>query len=190
MHGELGFDLKAAGQRGKGFHEPSAEHAIAREHVGERLPEHMGDKSAQQPIAGAMAGPVGRLLAVDPDGANHVEPLAQQHVDHGAGARRIVGGVAVDQHVDVGVDVGEHAAHHVAFALPQLTAGDGAGLRRHFDGAVAGIVVIDVDVGVRQRGAEISHHLADGGFLVVARHQHRNPVAADDVGRGLRAAFG
>ena len=29
-----------------------------------------------------------------------------------------------------------------------------------------------------QRGAEVAHHLADRGFLVVAGHQHRDPAAA------------
>ena len=60
-------------------------------------------------------------------------------------ARRIVGGVAVDQHVDVGVDVGEHAPHHVALALVRLAAHDGAGRARDLDGAVGRIVVVDVD---------------------------------------------
>ena len=44
-------------------------------------------------------------------------------------ARRIVGGVAVDQHVDVGFDVVEHPPHHVTFALMGLAAHDGAGAR-------------------------------------------------------------
>ena len=42
-------------------------------------------------------------------------------------ARRVVGGVAVDQHVDVGLDVGEHAPHHVALALVRLAPHHGAG---------------------------------------------------------------
>ena len=61
------------------------------------------------------------------------------------GARRIVGGVAVDQHVDVGLDVGEHAPHHEALALALLAPNDGAGLGRRFDRAIGGIVVVNVD---------------------------------------------
>ena len=106
------------------------------------------------------------------------------------GARRVVGGVAVDQHVDVGVDVGEHAPHHAALALVLLAPDDGAGLGRRLDGAVGGIVVVDVDAGLRQRRAEIGHDLADGGLLVVARHQHRDPAAAHDFGGGARIPFG
>ena len=109
-------------------------------------------------------------------------------LDHAARARRVVGGVAVDQHVDVGVDVGEHAPHHAALALVLLAADDGAGPGRRLDGAVGGIVVVDVDAGLRQRRAEIGHDLADGRLLVVARHQHRDPAAAHDSG-GVRIPF-
>ena len=138
----------------------------------------MGDEAGQQPVAGAMAEAVGRLLAIDADGHDHVEPVVDQLVDHRRRARRVVGGVAVDQHVDVGLDVGEHAPHHVALALVGLAADHGAGLLRRLDGAVGRIVVVDVDRGVRQRGAEIGHDLGDRALLVVARHQHRDLVPA------------
>ena len=67
----------------------------------------------------------------------------------------VVGGVAVDQHVDVGLDVGEHPAHHVALALVRLPPHHGAGGARDLGGAVGRVVVVDVDRGLRQRGAEI-----------------------------------
>ena len=140
--------------------------------------EHMGDKAGQQPVARAVAEAIGRLLAIDPDRADHVEPLGHELLDHPPRARRIVGGVAIDQHVDVGLDVGEHAPHHAALALALLAPDDGAGLGRRLDGAVGGIVVVNVDAGLRQRRAEIGHDLADGGLLIVARHQHRDPAAA------------
>jgi hypothetical protein len=63
-----------------------------------------------------------------------------------------------------------------------LAADDRPGLPRSLDCAVGGVVVIDVDRGVRQRRAEIGHNLADRGFLVVAGHQHRNPAQADNLG--------
>ena len=51
-------------------------------------------------------------------------------------------------------------------------------LRVHRDGfrhrAVAGIVVIDIDDGGGQGGMEITHHLGDGRFLIVAGHQNCN----------------
>jgi len=43
-------------------------------------------------------------------------------------------------------------------------------------GAVSGIVVVDVDRGLGQLGAEIGDHLADGRLLVEAGHQHRQAL--------------
>src|SRR6185436_4391180 len=63
-----------------------------------------------------------------------------------------------------------------------------AGLGRCVGGAVGGIVVVNVDAGPRQRRTEIGHDLADGRFLIVARHQHRNPAAAHDFG-GVHISF-
>lgn len=43
---------------------------------------------------------------------------------------------------------------------------------RDFGGAVGGVVVIHVDIGIRQCCFEIAYHLADGDFLVVTRKKH------------------
>ena len=48
----------------------------------------------------------------------------------------IVGQVAVGHDVDVGLDVGEHAADDIALALLPLGTDDGAGVARDLDGAV------------------------------------------------------
>ena len=101
--------------------------------------------------------------------------IVDQRVDHARRARRIIGRVAIDQHVDVGIDIGEHAPHHMALALAALAAHLGAGRARHLDGAIRRIVVVDEDLGRRQRLAKIGDHGRDRGFLVEARHQNRNP---------------
>src|SRR5260363_374502 len=86
------------------------------------LTEHFGEKARQHPIAGAMAHAIGRLLLVDPQSHDHVEMLGHEPLDHAWRARRIIGGVAIDQHVDVGIDIGKHSPDHMAFALPPLAA--------------------------------------------------------------------
>ena len=94
-----------------------------------------------------------------------------EHARRGGG---IVGVVAIDQDIDVGFDIGEHAADDVAFALQALAPHDRAGRPRLQHRMVGGVVVVDVDHGVRQRPLEVRHDLADRGFLVSARDQHRN----------------
>ena len=120
VDGELGLDLEAARQHGERLHEAAREYAVARQHVLEARPEHAGDDRGEQPVAGAMAGAVGGVIAIDPVAHHHVEPLLEQARDHGRRARRVIGGIAVDQHVDVGLHVGEHAPHHEALTLVLL----------------------------------------------------------------------
>ena len=122
-----------------------------------------------------MAGPVGGANLIDAQAHHHVEAIVHQHLDHARGARRVVGRIAIDQHVDVGVDIGEHAPHHVALALAAFAAHLGAGLARHCGGAIFRIIVVDVDIGRRQRFAKVGHDRGDGRFLVEAWHQNSNP---------------
>lgn len=101
--------------------------------------------------------------------------VAFEHFVH-HGGRRVcrVGVVAIRHDVYVGINVFKHGADHVALALAWLLANDRPLGCRDFGGAVGGVVVIHVDVGIRQCCFEIAYHLADGDFLVIARKQHRN----------------
>ena len=121
-----------------------------------------------------MAGPVGGDRLVDAKAHHHVEVVVDQRVDHARGARGVIGRIAIDQHIDVGIDIGEHAPDHMPLALAALAAHDGAGAARDIDGAVLRIVVVDENFGGRQRFAKIGNDGRDGGFLVEARHQNRN----------------
>src|SRR5262249_59877564 len=124
-----------------------------------------------------MTAAVGRLVLIDARPDHHVETLFDETRAHDAGARRIVGGVAIHQNVEVRVDVGEHSPHDVALALVPLAPHQRAGGARDLAGAVGGIVVVDVDRGLGQRGAEIGDHFADGRLLVEAGHQDRHALA-------------
>ena len=103
-----------------------------------------------------MARPIGGLDLVDAKAHHHVEMVRYQRIDHARRAGRVIGRIAVDQHVDVGVDVGEHAPDHMALALAPFAAHLGAGLARHRNGAIRRIVVVDEDLGRRQRLAKIA----------------------------------
>ena len=101
--------------------------------------------------------------------------IRQQRVDHARRAGGVVGGVAIDQHIDIGIDIGEHPPDHMTLALAAFAAHLRAGIARDRDGAIRRIVVVDEDFGRRQRFAKIGDDGGDRGFLVEARHQNRNP---------------
>ena len=127
-----------------------------------------------------MAGPIGRLYLVDALADHHVEVFAHELLDHARRARRIIGRIAIDQHIDIGVDVGEHAPHHIALALAAFAAHLGAGRPRDLDGAVGRIVVVDIDLRRGQRAREIG----DDGRTAASSLKHGMSTAIridDDV---------
>ena len=154
MNSQFRLNLEAARENGKRFHETARERPIARENIGERTSEHVGDKAGEQPVADAMAEAIGRLLAIDTDGNDHVEPVLDKLADHRRRTRRVIGRIAVNQHVDVRFDIIEHPSHHVAFALMALAADDSACLPGNFDRAVGRVIVVDVHPGPQAMPSE------------------------------------
>ena len=175
VHAEFGFDLETIRQHRKGFDEAAREHAVAGKDILEGLAEHRREKAGQHPVAGAVAGPVGGDRLIDAKAHHHVEMVvdagfrscAARWRRHRSRRRR--------------------PAHRCRRRHRRTCAGPrgpcpggarcapGAGRARHLDGAVLRIVVVDEDLGRRQRLAKIGDDGRDRGFLVVARHQNRNP---------------
>ena len=122
-----------------------------------------------------MAAPIGGLDLIDAKAHHHIETIRHQRIDHARGAGGVVGGIAVDQNIDIGVDVGEHAPDHMTLALAAFAAHLGAGLARHRHGTIRRIVVVNEYPGRWQHLAKIGNDGGDGGLLVEARHQNGNP---------------
>ena len=104
----------------------------------------------------------------------HVRAAGQDGLAQLARSLRRVGVVAVHHDVAVRVDVAEHLAHDVALALARLwdhrrTGGCGK-LRR----SVGRVVVVHVDLRLRQLPTEVGHDLGNRDFLVIAGDQDRD----------------
>ncbi len=97
-----------------------------------------------------MPGPVGGLVLLDAQSDHHVEVLVDQRIDHSRRRGGVIGRVAVDQQIDVGLDIGKHPPDHVALALAAFAADFGTGREGAGPGAVGGVVVVDVDPGIGQ----------------------------------------
>ena len=83
-----------------------------------------------------MAPSISGLFLIDAQAYHHVKTLVHELLDHAGGARGIVGRVAIDQDIDIGIDVGEHSPHHMALALTAFAAHLGAGFTGDGGGAV------------------------------------------------------
>ena len=175
MDGHLRLNLEASREHGIGLDEREVERAVSGHDIGDVRIEQAVDGTADQPVAEIVER---TLVLLEVGGA---QSIADHHVvafenliHHGGGCVRGIGVVTIRHDVHVGVDVFEHGANHVAFALARFLADDCALAGRDFRRAVGGVVVIHVNVGARQCCLEITHYLADGDFLVIARQQYGN----------------
>lgn len=175
VDGHLGLNLEAARQHGVGFDEGEREGTVAGHDVGDVGVEQAVDRTAHQTVTEVVER---ALVLLEVGGAQAVADyhvVAFEHLIHHDGRRVCrIGVIAIRHDVHVGVDVFEHGANHVAFALAWFLADDCALAGRDFRRAVGGVVVIHVNVGARQCCLEITHYLADGDFLVIARQQYGN----------------
>src|SRR5579872_4693460 len=115
---------------------------------------------------------IGRPLGREPAPDYHIERLGGENLDHLRSDRRLVGVIAIDEHVDIGIDVAEHPPDDVTLALHGLVADDracGLGARRR---VIAGVIVVNVDGRCRQCGAKVTDDMRNGHLLIEARNEH------------------
>ena len=77
---------------------------------------------------------LGRLA--NPAADHHIELFIEHPRDQAWGRCRIVGRIAIGHHIDVGIDIGEHAPHHRALALDPFGPHERPCRLRQRDGAV------------------------------------------------------
>lgn len=95
-------------------------------------------------------------------------------LDHGWGGIGRVGIVTVGHDIDISIDVLEHRADDIPLALAGLLTDDYTFSRGDFRGVICGVVVVDVDSGVRQCHLEVPDDFTDGDFFVVTGEKYRN----------------
>ena len=86
-------------------------------------------------------------------------------------ASSFVGRIAVHQHKDVGVNVGEHPTHDVSLSLTRLVTNNRARSLSDVNGAIGRIVVVNVDCRQREGLAKGRDRLPNRQFFIEARHE-------------------
>ena len=172
MNRQFRFRFEPGGQGGKRFDEAAREHTIAGQHITDPVAENPLHDSGQQTIAEPVALPVSGGDVGDPGAVDHIQAVLRQQAKHRGCRPRVVGIVAIHQNVCIRLDIGEHAADDVAFALQRFMPHDRSGGPGHARGIVAGVVVVDVNRRLGQRGAKIGDHFRDGDRFVVTGDQH------------------
>jgi hypothetical protein len=111
--------------------------------------ENISHQCGQDVIAEAMAFSVGFDAPGHSRAINEVEIFLDRSANHARGSLSFISRVAVHQHKDVGVNVGEHATDDISLSLTRLITNNRARSVSDVDSAIGGIVVVNVDC--RQR---------------------------------------
>src|ERR1041385_7669888 len=88
------------------------------------IAENMSDNPGDQLIAKAVTWAICLLYLSHARRVHHVELLVDQHPYEHDGRAGVIGVVTVNQDINVGLDVGEHAPYHIALALQWLATAD------------------------------------------------------------------
>lgn len=175
MDGHFGLNFEATRKHWVSLDECERKRSVTGHDVGDVRMEQAVDRTAHQTVTEVVER---ALVLLEVGGAQAIADyhvVAFEHLIHHGRCRVCrIGVIAIRHDVHVGVDVFEHGANHVAFALARFLADDCTLAGRDFRRAVGGVVVIHVNVGAWQCCLEITHYLADGDFLVIARQQYGN----------------
>jgi hypothetical protein len=174
VHRELGLDVESLGGRRKRLHEASRKYPVSREHVVEVETEQTPIQRAEQTIPGFVPGPELALVAGGRHSCahDHVETVAPESSDEFRSGGCVVGVVSVDHDIQIGIDVAEHLADHVALARADRPVHRCAGRRGDLSSSVSRSVVEHVDLGIGNRATKPCDHSSDRLFFVAARDDH------------------
>ena len=128
-----------------------------------------------------MAAPVGFLDLGLARADDHIQILAHQPCNERRCGGGFIGRVTVRHDIDIGLNVGEHAADDMTLALHPFGADNRPGGAGGVNRRVAAVIVININGGTGQRGAEIGNSLPNRCGFVVAREDH------GDAGNGCHA---
>src|SRR5690348_13014828 len=124
MDADLGLDLEPRREDRKTLHEAPREDSEPGEDIAEASAKETREQPGKELVPKHMPPPIGLFLLVTTGSDDHVELLGEQKVHHRRSGLRIIGQVAVGHHVNVGIDVSEHAPHDMALALLLLGTND------------------------------------------------------------------
>jgi len=136
MHRQLSFDFEASRHGGEGFDVTARKNLVARQHIGELPAENVSHHCGQDVIPEAMTSSVGFHALRHSRAIDEVEIFVDRSANHARGSLGFIGRVAVDQHVDVGIDVGEHATDDISLSLTRLVANNRACGFSNVNGAI------------------------------------------------------
>src|ERR1700732_3796586 len=127
-----------------------------------------------------MAGAVSIPLIAHPPSIHHVELVFAKQGNEPRRSSGIVCIVAIDNDINVGLNIGKHTADYVPLALHVFEANDRTGGSCDIASAITRIIVVDIDDRFGQRLTEISNDLWYRQLFIIARDKNGD-AGLDDL---------
>ena len=159
-----------------------AERPVARHDVPDIRVEQPVDRVADQTVAEAVETPFVflKISGGKPVSDHHIRLPVKDRLTHGGRCICGVGGVTIHHQVALGIDLPEHAADHIAFALFVFVADDRTGVGSDGGGIIRAVVVVHIDHRVRQLRTETGNDLPDRCRFIEAGNEDCDFIHVND----------
>lgn len=171
MDGHFGFYLKAIRHNRKTFDKAARKSAIACHYIFYVRVKDAVDDFTNENIAKIMAK---TFVFAE---ISRAEAVTNSHIGAVLNSLNKLGGVAskisivgVYHEVNIGRDITEHRTNNIPFSLKRFTANNdaGVGFFGKFGTIVGGVVVVDINLGVRQDTMKIRNNRSNSFSFVIA----------------------
>ena len=159
-----------------------AERPVARHDVPDIRVEQPVDRVADQTVSEAVETPfiLLKICGGKPVADHHIRLPVKDILTHGGSGVSGIGGVTIHHQVALGIDLPEHAADHIAFALFVFVADDRTGFGGDGGGIIRAVVVVHIDHRVRQLRTEAGNDLPDRCRFVEAGNKDCDFIHVND----------
>lgn len=170
----FGFNLETLGEHGESFNEIIGKGAIASHDIFNVIFKKEVNKKADKAVAEIMAKAfiLREVSARETIANDHVRSAGKDEITHFLRIGSFVSVIAIDENIAVRDDVAKHRANDIAFTLAVFMADDGAGFLSNFSGIVGRIIVIDINLSLRQSFFIIFDDFFNGFGLVITRDKN------------------
>ena len=178
MNAHLRLDLEALGQNREAFYKFIIKGPVSCHNVFYITGKNRVDQASHQPVSRVMERSfifreIGGGQSVP---YHHISPARQNMIHHAPGIFSRIGVIPVDHQIAFCINIAEHAADYIAFALTVFIADDCPRLPGRLIGMVSGIVVININHRFRESLPVVFYHLRDCLALIVTGNQYCNRI--------------
>ena len=168
------FQFKSVFQNGAVFHKKSAERPVTGHYICDPAMKKELDHAPHGGITETVERAFVHIKIIGGKAVadHHFRRTIQNGCDELRRGGSGVSIIGIHHQIAIGIHIQKHFADYGAFPLNRNMTHNGSVFRCDCRAPVGAVVVINIDLRIRQHGTEIADHLPDSRFLVITRQQY------------------